>query len=338
MTFMNSVVYFLAAFGLSVVFTVVVSFVARALKIVDLPDADRKLHTTPVPLLGGVAIFAAFWVVTGYLLFNPVKGIELLTNKLMAAGVASTIVLLIGIADEVRPFSAKARLALTAVATLVAVLLGLGLEKVTNPLGGYFALSSFIGGAVVFVWLMGMMYTTKILDGLDGLSTGTVAIGAFMMYFLTQTKQFYQPNVGIIALVFAGVCLGFLIFNFYSAKIFLGESGSLFIGFMLGVLAVIGGGKMATALLVMAVPMLDLARVMFVRFRRAQPVMQGDREHLHFQLLDWGLSQPQAVLLLYGVSAVLGVLTLFLQSRQKVVLLLVLVVAMVVAGWRIGKK
>ena len=141
-----------------------------------------------------------------------------------------------------------------------------------------------------------------------------------------------------MALVLAGTCLGFLLFNFHPAKIFLGESGSLFVGFMLGVLAVVGGGKLATALLVMAVPILDLARVMYVRHKRGQAIMQGDREHLHFKLLDRGWSERNVVILYYVVAAAFGTTTLFLQSYQKLLALGFLAIAMIAVGWRIANS
>jgi UDP-GlcNAc:undecaprenyl-phosphate GlcNAc-1-phosphate transferase len=190
------------------------------------------------------------------------------------------------------------------------------------------AVAITLGDLLVFIWLLGMMYTTKILDGLDGLATGIVMIGGVMVFLLTQTKQFYQPDVGILALVFVGVCLGFLIFNFHPAKIFLGEGGSLFIGFILGILAIISGGKIATALLVMAIPVLDLIRVVYIRIRHHQGIFKGDRQHLHFRLRDAGFSEWRTVLFLYGVAFTFGLTTLFLPSKAKLVVLGVLTVSM----------
>ena len=134
--------------------------------------------------------------------------------------------------------------------------------------------------------------------------------------------------MALLALVFAGVCLGFLFWNFSPAKIFLGEGGGLFLGYILGVLAVISGGKIATALLVMAIPILDLLRVVIVRLKRGQPIFQGDREHLHFWLRDHGFSEKKIVLGLYLTAIVFGSLTLFLQSIGKMLALLFLFLLM----------
>lgn len=331
--------YFLITFLLSALLTLLVRKIALKLNIVDHPDAQRHLHAKPTPLLGGVAIFLSFWsVILFVLFFQPINGIEKITAPLVMAFLSTVIILFVGIADDLHPFSAKTRLALTALAVLVCVSAFPWLTKITNPFGGFIQLGEIVGNILVFFWLMGMTYTTKILDGLDGLATGIASIGAFIIILLTTTTKYYQPNVGLVALVFLAACLGFLIFNFYPAKIFLGESGSMFLGFMLGVLAVIGGGKLATALLVMAIPILDIIRVVYKRIRRGQPIFTGDREHLHFRLLDSGFSHRQSVLLLYALSFLFGITTLFLQSLQKLYALLALVVLMAVISHYVGKK
>lgn len=330
--------YFLITFFLSALLTLLVRKIALKLKIVDHPDEQRHLHKNPTPLLGGVAIFLSFWAVTIFLVFNPVYGTEKIAEQLVISFFSSLIIFLIGIADDARPLSAKLRLMFVAAAVLICATYFPWLTKITNPFGGYIELGQTIGGILVFFWLMGTTYTVKILDGLDGLAAGVVAIGAFIILLLTSVTKFYQPNVSLVAGVFLAACLGFLLFNFYPAKIFLGESGSMFIGFMLGVLAIIGGGKLATALLVMAIPILDIIRVVYKRIRRGQPIFTGDREHLHFRLLDSGFSHRQSVLLLYGLAFLFGITTLFLQSLQKLYALLALVVLMAVISHYVGRK
>ncbi len=341
---------FTVALGLSIIFTLITKKAAVFFGIIDLPDGQRKIHTKPTPLLGGVGIFIAFWLVAGYFLFvHPVYGTELLSKKMLGVFLASLILMIMGVVDDKKQLSPKWRLFITAIAVLIAIGWGLGLEKITNPLGGILSLNFWpvkIGGAtfylladiLIFIWLMGMMYATKILDGLDGLSIGTVFIGAIMIFLLASSTKYYQPNVAILSLIFAASCLGFLLFNFYPAQIFLGEGGSLFIGLLLGVLAIISGGKVATALLVMAVPILDLARVAYVRIKKKQSLFKGDREHLHFRLLDSGFSHRQSVLLLYFLAFLFGITTLFLQSRQKLYALLFLVVIMMSVSHYMGRK
>ncbi len=342
--------FFFTALVISVAATAVVRYVARALEIVDWPDGERKLHSSPIPLLGGVAIFLAFWSVVAYAMFFTDRlAPHIVPRQLWGLFFASLILMVMGSVDDVRSFSPRIRLMITAIAVLIALLGGVSLSQITNPFGGALLLDFWkihlgtlgtwvvVGDSLVFCWLMGMMFTTKILDGLDGLAAGIVTIGLFVIYFLTLTKKFYQPDVGLLALIAAGAVLGFLCFNFHPAKIFLGEGGSLLLGFLLGVLAVISGGKIATALLVMAVPILDLARVMYVRWRHGRSVFQGDREHLHFRLRDAGFSERGAVLFLYAVAAVFGATTLFLQSKFKLITLVGIAIAMGLFGIWLGR-
>ncbi len=347
--FLGSMVVLLVAFVLSAVITFGIRRLAVAFEIVSWPDGDRRLHTKGVPQLGGVAIFLSFWLVVGYLAvftgrFQP----HIQTTQLIGVFIASLVLVIMGSIDDWRSLSPTVRLAVTALATIIVLVGGVGLGQITNPFGGVWYLDrwniSVPGGTIViladglvFCWLMGMMYTTKILDGLDGLATGIVTIGLIVIYFLTETTKFYQPDVGFLALVAAAVLLGFLVFNFHPARIFLGEGGSLLIGLILGVLAVISGGKIATALLVMAVPILDLVRVIYVRWRDGRSVFQGDREHLHFRLRDAGFSERGAVLFLYAVALVFGVTTLFLQSKFKLITLVGLALAMGLFGVWLGR-
>jgi UDP-GlcNAc:undecaprenyl-phosphate GlcNAc-1-phosphate transferase len=344
--------YFFISVLSSFLLALVIRKIALHYQVVDVPDGQRKLHARAVSLWGGVAIFSSFWLVITLVAWNNPGFLfrHLTSGQLWAIFLASLLIIVVGMVDDVRSLSPWVRFLVSILAVLLVVFWGVDFKEITNPLGGVLHLGIIvfsipflsvvltIGGIVVFGWLMGMMYTTKILDGLDGLATGVVAIGALVIFFLTQTKKFYQPDVGLLALVFAGVCIGFLFLNFHPARIFLGESGSLFIGFMLGILAVISGGKIATALLVMAVPILDLGRVIYLRIRGNHKVYEGDREHLHFRLLDAGFSERSTVLFLYTISLLFGLTTLFLESFAKVITLLILSGAMVLVGIWLGYK
>ena len=330
-------IYFVSAFILSVVLTLFVKKISLKLNIVDKPDNSRKLHKKKIPLLGGVGIFLSFWLVIGYLVFFTDKiGSNLHPIQLLSVFVGSLLLMIVGVVDDKYDIKPLPRLIISAVAVSIVIIGGVGLDGITNPLGGIlgldfwkiniFGLGTFfvMADMLVFFWILGMTHTTKILDGLDGLATGIIAIGALMIFFLSSTAKFYQPDVRLVALVLAAVCLGFLIFNFYPAKIFLGESGGLFLGFILGVLAIIAGGKIATTLLVMALPILDLFLVIYKRFINKQPIFLGDRRHLHFKLVDIGLGHKKSVLILYSVAFVFGISTLVLPSKLKLVVLVIL--------------
>jgi len=339
--------FFLLAIGVTAILTFVIRKIALYFGVVDTPDGKRKLHGRAIPLLGGLAIFIGFWSIVFYNIYiGKFFVLDRYVNQLWGAFWGSLLIMIVGIIDDKRSLSVWVRFLVSILVIMLVIISGLGLEKITNPFGGIINLHSLkitfpvmvtLGQVIVFLWLLGMMYTTKVLDGLDGLATGIAAIGGIMIFFLTQTKKFYQPEVGFLALVFAGVCIGFLFFNFHPAKIFLGETGSLFIGFILGILAVISGGKIATTLLVMAVPIVDLLRVLYLRATQHKKIFQGDREHLHFRLVDSGFKEQTAVLFLYILAFVFGLTTFFLQSKFKLVVLLFLGVGMVFLSSKLDK-
>ncbi len=344
-------IYFLSAFLISVVLTYVVRKIAIYFKVVDTPDNGRHKHKKSVALLGGIALFISFWLMVAYVAFyTDVLGQNIHAMQLVSVFFASLMLIVIGVWDDKHNVSPLTRIIFSALAVSLVILGGVGLEGITNPFGGTLKLDIWqinilgagtfwvLADLLVFFWLMGMMYTTKILDGLDGLTTGIVLIGALMIYFLSSTAAFYQPDTGLLALILAGVCLGFLLFNFYPAKIFLGEGGGLFLGFMLGLLAIISGGKIATALLVMAIPILDLFWVIYKRVKNKKSVFAGDRLHLHFRLTDIGLSHRTVVLMLYAISFAFGVTTLVLPSKYKLLVLVLLLIFFLLSTRIIGKK
>ncbi len=313
-------IYFVFALLTSFFLTAVVRFVMRKFRIVDIPKTEkRKIHKKKIPLGGGLAIFFAFFSLAAIALQFGYLGKHISLQTLSIIFVASCVLMIGGIVDDAKNLRAWQQIWFPVIAAAIIAIAGIGPTEVTNPFGGTFALGAVISSVLVFAWLLGMMFTTKFLDGLDGLVSGIVTIGAIMIFFLSRQEQWFQPEVATLAIIFAGACLGFLVWNWYPAKIFLGEGGSLFTGFILGVLAIISGGKIMTTLLVIGIPFLDVIRVIFMRWKGNRPLHKGDSEHLHFKLISAGLSQKQAVLLMYAISFTFGVTTLFLQSRQKLV-------------------
>jgi len=189
-------------------------------------------------------------------------------------------------------------------------------------------IAPLLGIAVTIVWLLGMSYTTKFLDGLDGLVVGITAIGAFIIFGLSLTWDVPDSGTTLLALLLCGACLGFLVFNWHPAKIFLGEGGSLYCGFMLGVLAVISGSKIATTALILGIPILDAFSVIVARLRVGRSAAAGDQRHLHYRLLELGITHRQAVVALYCLTAGFGVSSLFLGTRGKIAALFGLAVFM----------
>lgn len=328
-------IFFTATFSLAVLLTALTIKLARKLIIIDKPDAERKLHEKETPLLGGLAVFFVFFAVAYFAREKLLAG-NLELHHWLGVFIGACFLILGGILDDKYNLKPSRQVIFPVLAVLSVIVGGVGMEKITNPFGGFIFLG-FLSPLLISLWLMGMMYTTKLLDGVDGLVTGVTAIGAFIIFLFTMTAKYYQPDIGLAALILAASCLGFLIFNWSPAKIFLGEGGSLLLGFILGVLAIISGGKIAIALLVLGIPIMDVAWTIIRRLAAGRnPFKFADRGHLHFRLIDAGLTPRKTVLVFYFFSAAFGLSALFLQSKGKLFALCVLVVIMlaVVIGLR----
>lgn len=303
---------------LSIFFTSLVKKIALKFDIVDKPDFNRKIHKTPIPLLGGLAIFLAFFlslfIFKKYLLVG-----DLNIYHWLGFFVGAVFLLFGGILDDKYNLAPKWQIIWPILASIAVILGGVNIEKISNPSGGFIFFPFWFSSLFIFLWILGMTYTTKLLDGLDGLASGVSAIGGLIIFLFTISSKYYQPDIAVASLIFFVVLFGFLIFNFNPAKIFLGESGSLLLGYVLGVLAIISGGKIAILLLVIGLPALDvLWTIMRRSFSGKNPFKHSDRKHLHHRLIDLGFSQKQAVLFFYGVSGLFGLSGLFLQSKGKI--------------------
>lgn len=308
-----------------------VAFVPR-LGIVDRPDGERRLHAKPVPLLGGVAVFVSVAACVIALLHSgdALTGGLVTQRHYLGFLLGGLILMAGGYLDDRHRLPPKLAIVAPALAALVAVASGIQVDKLTNPFGGVIELAAWQSDAIVFLWLMGAMYTTKFLDGLDGLATSVSSVGAFMVMCLALTVAYFQPDVALFAAVGVGALAGFLIWNAPPAAIFLGEGGSTFVGFLIGTLAVISGGKIATAALVLGIPIMDVAWVILRRWKSGgiKNVFKGDRKHLHHRLLALGWTPGQVVAGYALVAASFGAAALFLQSREKLLAMLALMLLM----------
>ncbi len=340
---------FFLTFLLSLIFSYLMHKVALFFKIIDYPQrAERKVHQAPTPLLGGMAIFLSFFIVVGLVaaLTNHFWIGHIASKQLLAVFLGAFILMVAGFLDDkynLRPFWQ------TIAPTLAAIIIVLGeitITFITNPFGGTLELVSYIkelnflgfnynlrlpADIITFAWLSGMMYTTKLLDGLDGLVSSLTGVGALVIFAFTLVTKYYQPDVALLAIILAGACFGFLLLNRHPARIFLGEGGSLLLGFLLGVLAIISGGKIATTLLVIGIPFFDMIWVILRRFFwEHRSVTTADDKHMHFRLLRLGLSQNQVVILMNIIPAIFGATGLYLQSKAKLFLLGSLLIFMAV--------
>ncbi|MBI4437780.1 undecaprenyl/decaprenyl-phosphate alpha-N-acetylglucosaminyl 1-phosphate transferase [Candidatus Uhrbacteria bacterium] len=326
----------LLAFVLSFLLTVFVRRLALASGAVDRPSSVRKIHTRPVARLGGLAIFLSLAaVVIGILATSDaLTSGEITRLHYIGVLLGGSVLMIGGALDDRYNLPPHTTIIAPILAALVAIGFGIEVDKLTNPLGGVLLLAPWQSDVLVFAWLMIVMYTTKFLDGLDGLATSVTGVGTFMILLLALTTVYFQPDVALLSSVSVGALLGFLFWNVHPASIFLGEGGSTLVGFLLGILAVISGGKVATALLVLGIPLLDVVWVVARRMREGglARVFVGDKKHLHHRLLALGWGQTRIVILYVAVALAFGLTALFLQSRQKLVALIVLSLVMVLTA------
>jgi len=338
----------LLAFVLSAALTPLIKRLAWRWHIVDQPDQVRKLQTKPVALLGGWAIFIAaslvMWLFRDYLVAG-----DLTYSHWLGVWIGGFILMIGGTLDDRYNLRPSGQLLFSIIAILAVIAGGVGINKVTGIGGELIFLNKWqinlfewrgirrhfvvIADLFTFAWLLALMYTTKLLDGLDGLVTGLIGIGSIIIALFTLTTKYYQPDIALASLIFAAACAGFLLYNWSPAKIYLGDGGSLLLGYFLGVLAIISGGKIAIALLIMGIPMLDVVWVVIRRLLSGKnPLKSADRQHLHYRLLGLGWGVRRSVLAYYFIALIFGVSALFLQSQGKrlALLLLFLVMALIV--------
>jgi UDP-GlcNAc:undecaprenyl-phosphate/decaprenyl-phosphate GlcNAc-1-phosphate transferase len=337
-------VYFMA-FALSAALSAAVTPLAQRLAhrwgAIDRPGDPRRIHTRPTPRLGGLAIFASIFTAS-LLYLDPSRQLVGLLGGL-------TVLLVVGAVDDVRGVSPWVKLGWQIVAAGVALSGGIGIYQVANPFGGVVDLDwgrtavnlgglSFhitpVANLLSVIWIVGLVNVINFLDGLDGLACGTSGIAAFILFLLAVGPMVNQPEVAVLAIIVVGACLGFLPFNFFPARIFLGDSGAYTLGLTLALLAIYSGGKVATASLVLGFTIIDALWTVARRLYHHQSPFKADRKHLHHLLLDAGLNQRQTVLGLYVFAMVFGLIALATDSYAKIVTALGLVVLMtLILGW-----
>jgi len=341
------VAVFFVSFFLSFFLTLGVRKFAIYFKIFDYPSRapERKIHFRPIPLLGGLAPSMSFFLVLGLLfLFNFWPKGSVLPKHLIGLLIGSFFLMIGGFLDDKYNLKPYWQIIWPILAIGAVIASGIGIHFVNHPFKeGFLYLDRYkievirISGVPYYftpladfftlVWLLILMYSTKFLDGLDGLVSGITSIGALTIFGLCFFTKFYQPDVGLLSLILAAVFLGFLVLNFHPAKIFLGEGGSLWSGFMLGALSIISGGKIATTFLVLGIVILDMVLVITKRILKRQLPFLADKEHFHFKLLEAGFSHRGAVLFLYLLGILLGIGSLFLKTtRIKFLTLIFLII------------
>lgn len=340
------IITFILAFIIAFSATPIVRRIAFRFGVIDIPKDDRRMHSKPIALMGGLAIVAGFII---SLVFDLVTVSNILTtfkefNGLLA-GIA--IIVFMGILDDKKKLGSKTKLAFQLAAAIVVVLISdTKISGLTNPFGNptYLELSPIISYPLTILWIVGITNAINLIDGLDGLAAGVSSISSLSLFFISMLRQdLVSPPIAIytalITAALSGSTLGFLPFNFNPAKIFMGETGAAFLGFTLGVISIQGVMKsyaaisIAIPLLVLGLPLIDTLFAIIRRIVTRKPVMQADRRHFHHRLMDMGLSQRQSVLIMYIVSGTLGLCAIVLADRGALSAIILLVAASIfIAG------
>ena len=321
---------FLLAFGLGLACTPLAMKIAPIIGAVDVPKDTRRMHTKPMPRFGGLAIFIGAMVSVCWVTWI---GWPMLQEKFSAMGayvmpqpiqgmygviVGGLLIYLLGITDDLKNLPAKFKFVAQLLIACVPYACGVRIQFVTNHISEIFgngqtlsALPGVVSFFVTIIWIVGITNTVNLIDGLDGLAGGVASISSLCLAYVAYIHGSYLPALGMLAV--AGGALGFLPFNFHPAKTFMGDGGSLFLGYMLSTLSIVGPVKSATIMaviipvLVLGVPIFDTAFAILRRLINRRPIMEADKGHLHHRLMAAGMGQRRTVLMLYGISGVMGV-------------------------------
>jgi UDP-GlcNAc:undecaprenyl-phosphate GlcNAc-1-phosphate transferase len=345
--------WFTAVFIIALLGTVLVTplcvRLAWRLGAVDYPDG-RRINTRATPRLGGVALFfglaiaAAFVVVINWadLDFLPIRGLNQDINY-YGVGLATLVIFLIGFLDDVYQIRPLVKFLGQILAAVIACMSGALFSHFLNPFGSGIVDIGILAYPVTVFYLVAFANIINLIDGLDGLASGVVAICAAALFFLAVSRG--GTDAAIVAIALVGVCGGFLFFNFYPARVFLGDSGSLLLGFGLGLVSLFGVARVSALIsllipvVIAGVPVIDTFTSIVRRLRSGKPVFSADRQHMHHRFIDLGFSQRKTVLIIYGLTLLLSVIAILIAQEQgplRIVYFVVLAVVVALFIWRLG--
>lgn len=316
---------FVCAFLLAFLSTPFVKKLAKKIGAIDIPKDKRRMHTDSVPLIGGLAIFLGFLVSTVIFTEIDIKIIAILSGAL--------IMVMLGVFDDKYALGAKFKLIIQIIAAAIPVIAGVRIERIILPFlksGGIEF--GWLAYPITILWIVALTNAVNLIDGLDGLAAGVSAIASFSMFLIALMQGNYVIAVMSAALV--GACCGFLPYNFSPASIFMGDTGSTFIGFVMASLSVLGLFKIhaiisfAVPFIAFGIPIFDTSFAIFRRIKEHRPIMSPDRGHLHHRLVDMGFSHKQAVLIIYAICIVLGAVAV-LSFKSKLLAIVIAVLGVI---------
>lgn len=307
---------FVTSFALALLFTPVAIKIAPKIGAIDVPKDGRRMHTKAMPRFGGLAIFVG---TTASLIIYAGDN-----EKMIPVLIGGTMIYILGVVDDLKNLNAKLKFGGQLLVAILMYYMGLRIKFITNYFGeGALHFGEVVCFIVTVLWIVGITNTINLIDGLDGLAAGNAAISALCIAYVAYIHgdQYGMMIVCLAMLALAGGCLGFLPFNFFPAKIFMGDGGSLFLGFMIAALSVVGPLKRSTIIavvvpvVVLGIPIFDTFFAILRRLVNKRPIMEADKGHLHHRLMASGYGQRRAVLMLYGVSATMGMAAVLI-SRE----------------------
>jgi len=331
-------IYFFSTVFVSLVISFIVYKLCLKYKLNDIPNENRKIHKEPTPNMGGIAMFFSFWIVMVIFTFaNRIEGAYF--KYIIGLLIGSSLLFVIGLIDDRKRLSPKIKFLAQIFSALIIIASGVGITFINNPFGGFIFLDqikiplhlfgsiyniTLLADIFALLWIVGMINVVNFLDGLDGLAGGVSALSFICIFLLSITPGIEQPLSAIIALVMAGAIIGFLPLNLNPARMFMGDTGSMFLGFMLATIAIISGGKVATALLVLGLPIFDGLWVAISRIIKGHRPWEADRNHFHHKLLELGLSKRWVVYIFWFITALFGSISLFQSSKIKFISIVIL--------------
>ncbi len=333
---------FIIAFAFSFASTPIVTQLAFKIGAVDIPKDNRRMHKKPIPRLGGLAIIFGFTVA----IICMGRGFP---RSVIATLIGAAIIAAMGVVDDCKDLNAKLKFVIQIIAALIVIYGGdVKITVFTNPniLSNhpYMVLPEWLSVIGTVIWIVFITNAVNFIDGLDGLAAGVSAIMSVSLVFISVKAG--EATIALIGMALMGSCFGFLPFNFNPAKIFMGDTGSTFLGFMLATLSVQGVFKsyavisFAVPLLILGLPLFDAAFAMIRRILTGKNPMSADRGHLHHRLIDMGFSQKQAVFILYAISGVLGITAVLLaeSGTLRALILIMCVLILILIGSLIAKN
>lgn len=313
----------ICSFILSVVITIFLIFIFNKTNYKNIRNDKRHIHLKNISRFGGIAIILSFLI---SIIFDKYIFIDKNIYIILTFSIA---ILFFGLFDDLFEVNWKIQLIFQLCVILGLYFLGIRLEYITNPLGGIFLFSEYFGFFLMAIWILLLMNSINWIDGIDGVFGGIVIIALFTIFFISQRPEVNQPPLGILTMALAGAFFGFLIFNFNPAKIMAGTSGAMFAGFILAVLSFFAGAKIATTLLVLAIPIIDAIWVIFERLISKKSIFSPDKRHLHYKLLEFGFSKSAICIFYWIITALIAFIALNINAKEKIIFFLIILLIMI---------